>query len=284
MSLPPVTVLTIAGSDSSAGAGLQADTRTIQALGGYAVCAVTAVTAQGGKGVRSWQPVPARLVRDQIAAVLEPCAVAAIKTGLLPNAAVVHAVVRALGARPPTPLVVDPVIGSTTGTRFLSPQGLAALKRELLPCAALVTPNWPEAEALAGRPVRTDRQARDAARRLSGEHGCAALVKGGHGAGRVSRDWLATPDGRLTAFTSPRIATRNTHGTGCVLSAAIAFHLARGTALTESVARARAFLLHALRAERVLDWRIGTGPAFAGAAHPSAGGAASADHARQPKG
>jgi hydroxymethylpyrimidine/phosphomethylpyrimidine kinase len=283
MSLPPLTVLTIAGSDSSAGAGLQADARTIQALGGYAVCAVTAVTAQGGRGVRSWQPVPARLVRDQIAAVLEPCAVAAIKTGLLPNAAVVRAVVRALGARPRIPWVVDPVIGSTSGTRFLSPEGLAALKQELLPGAALVTPNWPEAEALVGRPVRTDRQAEEAARRLSGEHGCAALVKGGHGAGRVCRDWLATPEGRLTAFTGPRIATGNTHGTGCVLSAAIAFHLARGAALPEAVTRARAFLLRALRAGRTLHWRIGAGPALVGAGRPPAHGTASVHRAGEPR-
>jgi hydroxymethylpyrimidine/phosphomethylpyrimidine kinase len=282
MSLPPLTVLTIAGSDSSAGAGLQADARTIQALGGYAVCAVTAVTAQGGTGVRGWRPVPAGLVAEQIAAVLEPFGVAAIKTGLLPNAAVVRAVVRSLDARPEIPLVVDPVIGSTSGTRFLTPQGLAALKRELLPRAALVTPNWPEAAALAGRPVRTDRQAKEAARRLSGEHGCAALVKGGHGAGRISRDWLATAEGRLIAFTGPRIATGNTHGTGCVLSAAIAFHLARAAALPEAVARARAFLLRALRAGRTLHWSIGAGPAFAGAARPPGHGTASVHRAGEP--
>jgi hydroxymethylpyrimidine/phosphomethylpyrimidine kinase len=261
---PPVCVLTIAGSDSGAGAGIQADARTIHALGGYAVCAVTAITAQGGTGVRRWQAVRAGLVADQIAAVLEPFAVAAIKTGLLPNAAVVRAVARALGARPGAPLVVDPVMGSTSGTRFLSAPGLEALKRELLPRAALVTPNWPEAEALGSRPVRTDAQARDAARRLSGEHGCAVLVKGGHGRGPHCRDWLATPDGRILPCTGSRIVTSNTHGTGCVLSAAIATALARSAGLREAVLGGHAFLRRALQDERGLDWGAGAGPAYAG--------------------
>jgi hydroxymethylpyrimidine/phosphomethylpyrimidine kinase len=223
--------------------------------------------------VRAWEGVPARLVSAQIGAVLQPLAVAAVKTGLLPTPAVIRAVASALAARPQAPLVVDPVLGSTSGTRFLFPPGIRALRRELLPRAALVTPNWPEAEALAQRPVRTDRQARDAARQLADECGCAVLVKGGHGHGTACRDWLATPDGKLVAFSSTRIATRNTHGTGCVLSAAIAAHLARGEAVPAAVAHARTFLRRALRRGRKVDWGTGAGPAYANAGMAASTGA-----------
>jgi hydroxymethylpyrimidine/phosphomethylpyrimidine kinase len=257
-------VLTIAGSDSGAGAGVQADARTIHVLGGYALTAITAVTAQNTRGVTAWCPVPPALVTAQIKAVLDDFSVAAVKTGLLPGAATVRAVKAALARYPRLPLVVDPVIGSTSGTRFLDAAGLRALKRELLPRATLVTPNWPEAEALTGLRVRTHEEAETTARQLMDECGCAVLVKGGHAPGGVCRDCLVTADGRVRWLESPRIKTRNTHGTGCVLSASIAAHLADGQKLESAVARAHEFLWRSLRAGRKIRWGSGTGPAFVG--------------------
>jgi hydroxymethylpyrimidine/phosphomethylpyrimidine kinase len=259
-----ICVLTIAGSDSGAGAGIQADARTIQALGGYALTAITAVTAQNGRGVKSWTRVPPAMIGDQATAVFEGFAVAAAKTGLLPGPGAVRAVARALAARRGLPLVVDPVIGSTSGTRFLSPAGVRVLKRELLPLAALATPNWPEAEALAGLRVRSEAEAEKAALRLAAQCGCAVLVKGGHGRGAWVRDCLATSDGRVRWYSGRRIATHNTHGTGCVLSAAIALELGRGRRLEVAVARARRFLERALHTGQGRDWGSGAGPAFAG--------------------
>lgn len=257
-------VLTIAGSDSGAGAGIQADSRTIHALGGYALTALTALTAQNTLGVTAWRATPPALIAAQITAVLSDFQVRAIKTGLLPGASAVRAVAAALAAYPRVPLVIDPVIGSTSGTRFLSDAGLRALKKHLLPRATLVTPNWPEAARLAGRPVTTHREAEAAARVLLADGCGAVLVKGGHAGGRTCRDCLVTADGAVRWFAHPRVATRNTHGTGCVLSAAIAMGLARGLPVGGAVEEAAAFLHGALRAGRARVWGGGAGPAFAG--------------------
>jgi len=259
----PLCILTIAGSDSGGGAGIQADARAIQALGGYALTAITAVTAQSGRGIAMWRPVAPLLIAAQIRTALRDYPVAAIKTGLIPGAAAVRAIAAEIRRHPGIPLVVDPVIGSTSGTRFLSDSGLKALRRELLPLATLVTPNWPEAGALAGAKVRTDAGAEAAASRLAEEFGCAVLVKGGHAAGPICRDCLATPDGRVRWFGGPRIATRNTHGTGCVLLAAIAFQLARGRDVPKAVAMGRSFLIGSLWKNRFLRWGPGAGPALA---------------------
>lgn len=261
---PPFCVLTIAGSDSGAGAGVQADARTIHAHGGYALMAIAAVTAQNTRGVVAWRAVPTPLLAAQIAAVLDDFPVAAVKTGLLPGTAAVRTVAKALARHPGIPLVVDPVIGSTSGTRFLSRAGLRALREELLPRATLATPNWPEAAALTERPVTTFREAEAAARALRERCGCAVLVKGGHAPGRVCRDCLVTTDGEMRWFESPRVTTRNTHGTGCVLSAAIAARLARGERLNAAVKGAREFLHCSLVAGRRVRWGRGAGPAFAG--------------------
>lgn len=260
----PRVVLTIAGSDSGAGAGLQADSRTIHALGGYALTAVTAVTAQNTRGVSAWRAVPPALIAEQISVILGDFPVRAIKTGLLPGAPAVRAVAAALKRYPDIPLVIDPVIGSTSGTQFLPPRGVRALRETLLSRATLFTPNWPEAEALSGEPIRTYADVERAARRLL-ERGCqAVLVKGGHGPGSICRDCLATPDGKVLWFESPRLKTRNTHGTGCTLSAAIAFHLAGGKSVKASVAAARAFLFRALTAGSTFSLGGGAGPAFFG--------------------
>lgn len=261
---PPPCVLTIAGSDSGGGAGIQADARTIQALGGYALTAITAVTAQDGRGIAAWEPVAPRLLAAQLTAALAGFPVAAIKTGLLPGAAAIRAIAGVLRRHPRLPLVVDPVLGSTSGTRFLLPADLRELRRRLLPLATLVTPNRPEAEALCGRRLRTDADVAAAARELAAEWNCAVLIKGGHAAGRRCRDCLAVPGGRVRWYEGPRVATRNTHGTGCVLSAAIALELARGRQTGPAVARARAFLGRALRGNRRIRWGGGAGPAFPG--------------------
>lgn len=260
---PPLCVLTIAGSDSGAGAGVQADARTIHARGGFALTVLTAITAQNTRGVQRWSAVQPALLGAQLSSVLGDFSIGAIKTGLLPGAAAVRTVAAALVRHPGIPLVVDPVIGSTSGTRFLSDRALSVLKRELLPRAALVTPNWPEAEALSGRRVRTFDDAETVARAIVEECGCAVLVKGGHGPGTSCRDCLVLTDGRTRWFSSRRISTRNTHGTGCVLSAAIATELERGAKMERAVDLARAFLHRSLRANRRTEWG-GAGPAFPG--------------------
>jgi hydroxymethylpyrimidine/phosphomethylpyrimidine kinase len=260
----PVCVLTIAGSDSGAGAGIQADARTIHALGGYAVTAITAVTAQNTRGVAAWRAVPSALIAAQIKAVLDDFSVAAVKTGLLPGTAAVRAIGRELARHPRLPLVVDPVIGSTSGVKFLPAAALRTLKQELLPRATLVTPNWPEAAVLTGGRVQTHEDAEAAARQLAEACGCAVLVKGGHAPGGLCRDCLVTVAGLVRWFESPRIKTHNTHGTGCVLSAAIATNLANGEKLESAVAQAHEFLWRSLRAGRETRWGRGHGPAFAG--------------------
>ena len=263
MKTPPC-VLTIAGSDSGAGAGAQADARTIHAMGGYALTALTAITAQNTRGVQRWSPLPAEMLAAQLTSVFDDFAVSAVKTGLLPGAAAVRTVAAALARYPRVPLVVDPVIGSTSGTRFLSAAGLRILKNELLPRATLATPNWPEAEALSGRSVRMFAEAEAAGRDLALRYHCAVLVKGGHAPGSTCRDCLILPDGNAHWFVSRRIATRNTHGTGCVLSAAIATELARGRPLLAAVKSARKLLQRALRNGRNERWGQGAGPAFSG--------------------
>lgn len=259
---PPFCVLSIAGSDSGAGAGIQADQRTIACLGGHALTAITAVTAQDTARVLAWEPVGSRLLTAQIRASLGGFPVAAVKTGLLPGAASVRAVARALRASAPVPLVVDPVIGSTSGTRFLDRAGVAALRRDLLPLATVVTPNWPEAAVLSGLPVTTEAEACRAATRIVAAHGCSALVKAGHSGSRRIRDCLCLADGTLVWFEHTRVRTPNTHGTGCVLSAAIAGWLARGAELPQAVGLAVAFLERALKAGRGIRWG-GRGPALA---------------------
>jgi hydroxymethylpyrimidine/phosphomethylpyrimidine kinase len=261
----PFCILTIAGSDSGGGAGIQADQRTIRAIGGHALTAITAVTAQDTRSISAWKPVPDALIRAQIDSALGGYPVAAIKTGLLPGPGAVRAVALALAKFPSIPLVVDPVLSSTSGSRFLSSAGIKALRRMLFPRAFVITANWPEAATLTGRPVRSHAQAEKAAARLSEECGRPVLVKGGHAKGMLCRDCLALPGGETLWFEAPRVATVNTHGTGCVLSAAIAAWLGRGASLPDAVRFAQSFLQRALIRGRGLDWGVGRGPAFYGA-------------------
>lgn len=260
----PFCVLTIAGSDSGGGAGIQADQRTIRAIGGHALVAVTAVTAQDTRRISAWKPVSDSLIRAQIDSALGGYPVSAIKTGLLPGFGAVRAVAAGLALFPSIPLVVDPVLTSSSGTRFLSDTGLRTIRKLLFPRAFLITPNWPEAAALTGLVVRTHAQAEKAAARLAAECGRSILVKGGHAKGMLCRDCLALPGGGTLWFEGPRISTVNTHGTGCVLSAAIAAWLGRGASLPEAVRLAQSFLRRALVRGRGLDWGSGRGPAFYG--------------------
>jgi hydroxymethylpyrimidine/phosphomethylpyrimidine kinase len=261
----PFCVLTIAGSDSGGGAGVQADQRTIRAMGGHALTAITAVTAQDTRSITAWKPVSDTLIRAQIESALRGFSVAAIKTGLLPGPGAVRAVSGALARFPATPLVVDPVLSSSSGTRFLSDAGIRALRTALFPIASLVTPNWEEAALFTGLQVRNHAQAKAAAVLLAARCGRPVLVKGGHGFGRLCRDCLALPNGSTAWFEAARIATINTHGTGCVLSAAIASWLGRGASLPDAVRLAQSFLQRALLRGRALEWGDGHGPAFYGA-------------------
>ncbi len=214
--------------------------------------------------VTAWRALPDALIRAQVVSALQGFPVAAVKTGLLPGEGAIRAVARSLSEARSIPLVVDPVLASSSGTRFLSKAGIRALGKHLLPIATVITPNWPEAAELSGLRVGTQAQAEKAAHKLAADYRRPVLVKGGHGTGKVCRDCLATPDDVTVWFEVPRVATRNTHGTGCVLSAAIASWLGRGADLVSSVRLAQSFLHRALVRGRGLDWGPGRGPAFYG--------------------
>ena len=242
----PKRLLIIAGSDSSAGAGLQADLKTAQNFGVYAQTAVTAVTAQDTGGVHAIQAMPPGIVRAQIHAALDDIGADAIKIGMLGDAAIAAAVADAL-AETDIPMVLDPVLVSSSGTALLDPAGLEILKRRLLPRALLVTPNLPECETLVGICPESDQAICQAIAAFAFFGSRQVLFKGGHGIGATVRDVLADADGRSMIFESPRQDTRHTHGTGCVLSTAIACGLAQGQVMGEAVAKAHAFVQNAIR-------------------------------------
>ncbi|HZP41672.1 MAG TPA: bifunctional hydroxymethylpyrimidine kinase/phosphomethylpyrimidine kinase [Candidatus Binatia bacterium] len=245
--VPPPVALTIAGSDPSGGAGLQADLKTFAALDVWGAAVVAALTAQNTCGVRACADVAPAFVGAQLDAVLDDLPVAAVKTGMLARAAVVDVVAEGLGARRPRlPLVVDPVLVATSGDALAEPALAARLAERLLPLATVVTPNLAEAEALTGLRATTPAAMRDAARALVDRGARAALVTGGHLAGDpcdVLFDGAAFHD-----LVAPRIPLAPTHGTGCTLSAAIAAGLARGLDLLAAVAEAKAFVGRALAA------------------------------------
>ncbi|WP_234554022.1 bifunctional hydroxymethylpyrimidine kinase/phosphomethylpyrimidine kinase [Thermus caliditerrae] len=237
--------LTIAGSDSGGGAGVQADLKTFFRFGVYGASALTLVTAQNTLGVQRLELLPPELVYAQIQSVAEDLPVHAAKTGALGDAAIVEAVAEAVARFRIAPLVVDPVMVAKGGDPLLAPGAVQALKARLFPLATLITPNRLEAEALLQRPIRTLREAEEAARDLLDLGPRAVLLKGGHLEGEEAVDLLATPEGVL-AFRAPRVRTRNTHGTGCTLSAALAALLALGKPLEGAVGEAKAYLTRAL--------------------------------------
>ncbi|WP_038056749.1 bifunctional hydroxymethylpyrimidine kinase/phosphomethylpyrimidine kinase [Thermus amyloliquefaciens] len=237
--------LTIAGSDSGGGAGVQADLKTFFRFGVYGASALTLVTAQNTLGVQGVELLPAAFVGRQIQSVAEDLPIHAAKTGALGSGEIVEAVAEAVARHGIRPLVVDPVMVAKGGEPLLAPEAVQALRERLFPLATLITPNRLEAEALLGRPIRTLQEAEEAARELLALGPGAVLLKGGHLEGEEAVDLLATPKGVL-AFRAPRIPTRHTHGTGCTLSAAIAALLALGRPLEEAVAEAKAYLTRAL--------------------------------------
>jgi hydroxymethylpyrimidine/phosphomethylpyrimidine kinase len=240
------TALTIAGSDSGGGAGIQADLKTFTAHGVFGTSAITAITAQNTLGVTAWQAVPADLVTAQIEAVAGDFAVDGVKTGMLATSAIVEAVAAAIESLDLPRVVVDPVIVAKGGAHLLEEDAVAAMRAELIPRAYLVTPNAAEAAALAGIPVRTLDQAREAAKRIAALGARAVIVKGGHLEVADAIDVFY--DGRdFGELRAERIATRHTHGTGCTFSAAIAANLALGLPLAEAVARAKQYLTEAIR-------------------------------------
>jgi hydroxymethylpyrimidine/phosphomethylpyrimidine kinase len=239
-------VLVVAGSDSGGGAGIQADIKTIMALGGFATTAVTALTAQNTLGVQGVLPLPPDFVRLQMSSVLDDIGADAVKTGMLGDAALIETVAEAIGNRGMT-LVVDPVMVAKGGHVLLPEDAIAALKTLLIPLAAIITPNVPEAEKLLGGTIRDEADQKQAARALLALGAGAVLLKGGHLGGPAVTDILATEAG-LARFTGARIKSRHTHGTGCTLASAIAVLLARGVSLADAVQRARAFVVAAIAA------------------------------------
>jgi hydroxymethylpyrimidine/phosphomethylpyrimidine kinase len=239
-------VLIVAGSDSGGGAGIQADIKTVTALGGFAATAVTALTAQNTLGVFGVVPIEARFVRQQIDVVLADIGADCVKTGMLRSAEVIETLAEALQASAPrVPVVVDPIMVSSSGQRLLDRDAVDTLKRKLLGRATVVTPNRPETEALTGMTVRDIDDMRRAADMLLTLGVKVAVVKGGHLDGDTVCDFVATETGGFT-LSSPRIETRHTHGTGCTLASGIATGLAQGMAMRPAIERARRYLVAAL--------------------------------------
>ncbi len=256
---PAPIALTIAGSDSSGGAGIQADLKTFTALGVYGASVITALTAQNTRGVTGVETVSPAFVVAQMDAVLSDLAVGAIKTGMLATAAIVEAIAHRLGGWP-RPLVVDPVMVATSGDALLAPDAVAAVKRALVPLATLITPNLPEAACLLDAGVAKTESDMIGQAEAIRALGCGAvLIKGGHGAGDTAVDILF--DGtRVERFARPRVDTPHTHGTGCTLSAAVTALLARGAPLGEAVDKAKSFVWGGLQSGRTLGIGQGRGP------------------------
>jgi len=239
-------ILTIAGSDSSGGAGIQADIRAIEAAGGYAATAITAITAQNTRGVRRVEVLPAGLLRAQIEAVLDDLPVAAVKSGMLGGADAAETLAAILAARRDLPYVCDPVIAASDGTPLLDGAGLAVLRERVIPLASVLTPNVPEARALTGRPIANVEQAVVAARALLELGAQAVVIKGGHLDGATATDVLVCREGHRL-FAAPRFEAPHGHGGGCVFSAALATWLGAGCPLERAVERAKAMVAAALR-------------------------------------
>jgi hydroxymethylpyrimidine/phosphomethylpyrimidine kinase len=252
--------LTIAGSDSAGGAGLQADLRTFAALGVHGATAITALTAQNTLAVEGVHMVPPEFVLAQMRTIAKDLNVVAIKTGMLGTLGIVEAVVEGLKAFPGVPVVVDPVMVAQSGDPLLDDNAVDAVRTKLMPLAVVVTPNMPEAARLLGSAIARDEAEMTAqATRLRALGANAVLLKGGHATGPTSIDIFVDGDGTIR-FEAPRTPTKRTHGTGCTLSAAIAAELAKGASLREAVAAAKAYVSAAIAAADQLDIGKGRGP------------------------
>ncbi|MFM9936083.1 MAG: bifunctional hydroxymethylpyrimidine kinase/phosphomethylpyrimidine kinase [Novosphingobium sp.] len=261
MSVP--RILSIAGSDSSGGAGIQADIKTITMLGGYAMTAITAITAQNTLGVQAVEAVPDELLLQQIASCINDIGVDAVKIGMLGSASSVRTAASALAAAPAQaaarfPIVLDPVMIATSGARLADTATVDAMVEGLFPLATLLTPNLPELAALTGALLGTPEDIVAAGQALARAHKFHLLVKGGHGTGETVVDLLFAPGGTFQEFAAPRIPTRHTHGTGCTLSSAIATFLGMGLPLADAVEQGRQFVRAALVAAP--GFGAGSGP------------------------
>ena len=250
------TALSIAGSDSSGGAGIQADLKTMQMHGVYAMTAITALTAQNTTGVRGIAEVSPEFLQQQIDAVFEDIYPDAVKIGMVPSAELIEVIADRLRYYDAGNVVVDPVMVSTSGSRLMKTDAVDTLQRVLLPLATLVTPNIPEAEVLAERPIHSKDDMMEAAKQIGDACGCAVLLKGGHSIHDASD--LLYEGGTYCWFEGKRIDNPNTHGTGCTLSSAIASNLAKGFSMETAVQRAKAYISGALAA--MLDLGSGSGP------------------------
>ncbi|RZS87036.1 hydroxymethylpyrimidine kinase /phosphomethylpyrimidine kinase [Motilibacter rhizosphaerae] len=257
MSAP--VALSVAGSDPSGGAGMQADLKAFSAMGAYAAAVVTALTAQNTLGVQGIFPVPAEFVQQQLDSVLSDLDVAVLKTGMLGSPEVVEVVAEAVARHDVPVLVVDPVMVATSGDRLVSEETVDAVRELLLPHATLVTPNLPEAATLLGWTEVTEARMPEAAEALRRSGAGAVLVKGGHLVGDTSTDVLVDDDGAL-AVAAQRVDTANTHGTGCTLASAVAALLAQGVPLRDAVQEAKAYLTRAIAAADGLGVGHGHGP------------------------
>ena len=261
-------VLSIAGSDSSGGAGIQADLKTFSALGVYGATTITAITAQNTQGVNSQFALEPQMVYDQIAAVMDDIEPSVVKIGMLSNTAIVEAVAKALHDYRPSFIVLDPVIVSSTGHRLLSIEAQETIKENLIPIADLLTPNIPEMKALTDSSLSSLEEKKEAAQQLFNLGAKAILLKGGHEEGEVKTDVLfykgqqSTDNGQqtLSMFTSETVVTKNTHGTGCTLSSAIAAFIARGLSLEDAISEAKNYVTEAIRAGADIKIGKGIGP------------------------
>ena len=252
--------LTIAGSDSSGGAGIQADLKTFAALGVYGASVITALTAQNTSGVSGIHVVPADFVTAQIDAVFSDLGVRAVKIGMVAQLATIDAIVAGLTRWSPKHIVLDPVMVATSGDRLLATEAVEALRTKLIPLASLITPNLPEAAALLDEPLALSESAIEGQGKRLLAMGCrAVLIKGGHGQGPESIDYLIGDNG-IIALAAPRIATKNTHGTGCSLSSAIAAGLVKGEDVETAVRHAKAWVSAAIAAADRLGIGHGHGP------------------------
>lgn len=265
---PPI-ILSIAGSDCSGGAGIQADIKTISALGGYAASVITAVTVQNTLGVQAVHPIPADIIRSQIEAVMDDLQPEVLKIGMVHNAAIVHVIAECLLEYHPKFVIYDPVMISTSGRRLMTEETVQTIKEELFPLCTLITPNLSEASLLHGQTISTIAEMEQAAQKLSRQFGTSVLIKGGHLESEEMCDVLCckpplaeaiNQSSACTFYTNPKIESHNLHGTGCTLSSAIATFLAHGKRLEEAVRQAKDYINTAINNGKNLQIGHGNGP------------------------
>lgn len=253
-------ILSIAGSDCSGGAGIQADIKTISALGGYAASAITAITIQNTLGVQAVHTLPSEIVNKQIEAVMDDLQPNTIKIGMVDDTSIVHVIVDCIKKYNPQNIVYDPVMVSTSGRHLITEDAILEIKKELFPLVSLITPNLDEVAVLTGKTLHTQNEMTKAARELSELYNTSILIKGGHLPGDEMCDILHTLDGNTYIFKEKKIRSKNLHGTGCTLSSAIATYLAKKYPMDEAVRLSKEYINNAITAGKELNIGHGNGP------------------------